>query len=147
MDNRLSAGQTFAYDSENHLKPINGGAVTLLYDDDGNRVAKTVSESHTLPGGRSEPDWLTAGGRRERQWCRSALLYLWPAPHRRDPVVPIPNWNRHRNLLPKPATYTRPICYAESRAEYRFESHGTSFGGFLIAKSFDKTFLDATYLE
>jgi RHS repeat-associated protein len=38
-----TGGKTYAYDSENHLKSMNGGAVTLLYDGDGNRVAKTVS--------------------------------------------------------------------------------------------------------
>ncbi|HEX6622132.1 MAG TPA: VWA domain-containing protein, partial [Pyrinomonadaceae bacterium] len=35
-------GQTYAYDSENRLKGVGGGAVTFLYDGDGNRVAKTV---------------------------------------------------------------------------------------------------------
>ncbi len=35
-------GKTFTYDSENHLLSMNSGAVTLLYDGDGNRVAKTV---------------------------------------------------------------------------------------------------------
>ena len=38
-----TGGKTFAYDSENRLKSMNGGAVTLLYDGDGNRVAKTVN--------------------------------------------------------------------------------------------------------
>jgi len=35
-------GKTFTYDSENHLTSMNGGAVKLYYDGDGNRVAKTV---------------------------------------------------------------------------------------------------------
>jgi YD repeat-containing protein len=34
---------SFTFDSENHLMSMNGGAVTLVYDGDGNRVAKTVS--------------------------------------------------------------------------------------------------------
>ena len=37
-----TGGKAFTYDSENHLMSMNGGAVTLLYDGDGNRVAKTV---------------------------------------------------------------------------------------------------------
>jgi RHS repeat-associated protein len=37
-----SAGKTFAYGFENRLKSMNSGAVTLQYDGDGNRVAKTV---------------------------------------------------------------------------------------------------------
>jgi RHS repeat-associated protein len=42
-----SAGRTFTYDFENRLKAMNGGAVTLVYDGDGNRVAKTVSGATT----------------------------------------------------------------------------------------------------
>ena len=38
-----SGGKTFAYDSENHLVSMNGGAVQIIYDGDGNRVAKSVS--------------------------------------------------------------------------------------------------------
>jgi RHS repeat-associated protein len=38
-----SGGKVFAYDSENRLKSMNGDAVTLLYDGDGNRVAKAAS--------------------------------------------------------------------------------------------------------
>jgi RHS repeat-associated protein len=37
-----SAGTTYAYDYQNRLKSKNNGAVTLVYDCDGNRVAKTV---------------------------------------------------------------------------------------------------------
>ena len=33
-----SSGRAYAYDSENHLVPMNGGAVTLVYDGDGNRA-------------------------------------------------------------------------------------------------------------
>jgi hypothetical protein len=33
----------FAYDSENRLKSMNGGAVTSIYDGDGNRISKTAS--------------------------------------------------------------------------------------------------------
>ena len=37
-----SRGNTFAYDFENHMVSKNGGAVSVVYDGDGNRVAKTV---------------------------------------------------------------------------------------------------------
>jgi RHS repeat-associated protein len=41
--NTLSTGgRTFAFDFENRIKSANGGAVTIIYDGDGNRVAKTV---------------------------------------------------------------------------------------------------------
>jgi hypothetical protein len=36
-----TGGKTFAYDSENHLMSM-GSTVALLYDGDGNRIAKTV---------------------------------------------------------------------------------------------------------
>jgi len=42
-----TGGKTFRYDTENHLISANGGAVTLLYDGDGNRVAKTANGSTT----------------------------------------------------------------------------------------------------
>src|SRR5208283_893351 len=38
-----SGGKTFAYDFENRLKSLNTVAVTIQYDADGNRVAKTVN--------------------------------------------------------------------------------------------------------
>ncbi|MGH9461081.1 MAG: RHS repeat-associated core domain-containing protein, partial [Vicinamibacteria bacterium] len=37
-----SSGKTFAYDFENRLKSVNGGAVVMGYDGDGHRVSKTV---------------------------------------------------------------------------------------------------------
>ena len=37
-----SDGHTYAYDFENRLVSYDGGAVTMVYDGDGNRVAKTV---------------------------------------------------------------------------------------------------------
>ncbi|MGA2649953.1 MAG: DUF2341 domain-containing protein [Terracidiphilus sp.] len=39
---KSTGGKTFAYDSENHLISMNGGAVSIVYDGDGNRVAKTA---------------------------------------------------------------------------------------------------------
>jgi YD repeat-containing protein len=38
-----SGANSFIYDSENELKTMNGGAVSILYDGDGNRVANLVS--------------------------------------------------------------------------------------------------------
>src|ERR1019366_3528354 len=35
--------KTFTYDSENRLKTMNGGAVRIVYDGFGNRVAETVN--------------------------------------------------------------------------------------------------------
>ena len=37
-----SSGSSFTYDFEDRLKSANSGAVTVVYDGDGNRVAKTV---------------------------------------------------------------------------------------------------------
>jgi RHS repeat-associated protein len=37
-----TGGSTFAYDSENHLTSMNNGAVSILYDGFGNRVAETA---------------------------------------------------------------------------------------------------------
>ena len=42
-----TGGKTFAYDSENHLVSMNGGAVTMIYDAFGNRVSKTVGNVTT----------------------------------------------------------------------------------------------------
>lgn len=42
-----SGGNTYAYDFESHLTSSNGGAVTVVYDGDGNRVAKTASGATT----------------------------------------------------------------------------------------------------
>jgi RHS repeat-associated protein len=38
-----TGGKTFAYNSQNQLVSMDSGAVTIVYDGDGNRVAKTVS--------------------------------------------------------------------------------------------------------
>ncbi|MGA3080440.1 MAG: RHS repeat-associated core domain-containing protein, partial [Terracidiphilus sp.] len=37
-----TGGKTYTYDAENHMTSANGGQVTMIYDGDGNRVAKTV---------------------------------------------------------------------------------------------------------
>jgi RHS repeat-associated protein len=42
-----SGGKTFTYDTENRLVSVNGGAVTIVYDGDGNRVSKTVGTTTT----------------------------------------------------------------------------------------------------
>jgi RHS repeat-associated protein len=38
-----SAGKTYTYDFENRIISVNNGAIALVYDGDGNRVAKTVN--------------------------------------------------------------------------------------------------------
>ena len=38
-----AGGKTFSYDSQNHLVAMNGGVVQMLYDGDGNRVAKSAN--------------------------------------------------------------------------------------------------------
>ncbi len=35
-------GRTFYFDSEDHLVSMNNGAVTIIYDGDGNLVSNTV---------------------------------------------------------------------------------------------------------
>jgi hypothetical protein len=42
-----SGGRTFAYDFQNRLKAMNGGAVSMLYDGGGNRVSKTANGTVT----------------------------------------------------------------------------------------------------
>jgi RHS repeat-associated protein len=43
----ISGARTFAYDFENRLKSMNNGAVRLVYDGNGDRVAKTVGGTTT----------------------------------------------------------------------------------------------------
>jgi len=40
---KAANNNSYAYDFENHLSSLNNGAVTYIYDGDGNRVAKTVA--------------------------------------------------------------------------------------------------------
>jgi len=39
----MTNGKTFSYDSQNEMLSMNGGAVQIMYDGDGNRVAKSVN--------------------------------------------------------------------------------------------------------
>jgi RHS repeat-associated protein len=70
-----SGGNYFAYDSENELKSMNHGAVTIIYDGDGNRVAKTVNNITTnylvddvYPTGLPQVVEETVNGVVERQY-------------------------------------------------------------------------------
>jgi RHS repeat-associated protein len=70
-----TGGKTFTYDSENHLMSMNAGAVTLVYDGDGNRVAKTVDGVTTRylvddlnPTGYAQVVEETVSGTVERQY-------------------------------------------------------------------------------
>jgi RHS repeat-associated protein len=64
-----SQGATYAYDSENRLKEVNGGAARYTYDGDGNRVAKTVGgvttsylvDTHSLTGHSQVVEELVGG--------------------------------------------------------------------------------------
>jgi len=71
-----TGGRTFAYDSENHLTSMNSGAVSIVYDGDGNRVAKTVSGVTTYylvdglnPTGYPQVVEELAGGTVTRQYA------------------------------------------------------------------------------
>ena len=73
-----TGGKTFSYDSENHLMSMNSGAVQLLYDGDGNRVAKSVNGVDTAT---DRADDLNPTGypqvvrRVERHWhCHTPIL-------------------------------------------------------------------------
>ena len=47
-----SGGKTFAYDFENRLVAMSSGAVSIVYDGDGNRVSKLANGvGDSLPGG------------------------------------------------------------------------------------------------
>jgi len=70
-----TGGKTFAYDSENQLVSMNGAAVTLVYDGDGNRVAKTASGSttrylvdHLNPTGYAQVVEETVNGAANREY-------------------------------------------------------------------------------
>jgi len=70
-----SGGRTFAYDSENHLTSMTGGAVALIYDGDGNRVTKTVAGVTTLylvddlnPTGYAQVIEEVSGGAVQREY-------------------------------------------------------------------------------
>jgi YD repeat-containing protein len=41
-----AGGKTFSYDSQNEMVAMNGGAVQIKYDGDGNRVAKSVTANN-----------------------------------------------------------------------------------------------------
>jgi RHS repeat-associated protein len=73
-----TGGKSFTYDSENHLMSMSetGTSATIVYDGDGNRVAKTVNNITTLylvddlnPTGYAQVvEELTANGTVERQY-------------------------------------------------------------------------------
>lgn len=71
-----ASGKTFAYDSQNQLVSMNGGQVSLVYDGDGNRVAKTANGAPTYylvddlnPTGYAQVvEELSASGTVERQY-------------------------------------------------------------------------------
>ena len=71
-----SGGQAYAYDSEHRIKSVGGGAVTLLYDGDGNRVQKTAGGVTTRylidelnPTGYPQVVEAAAGGGVQRRYA------------------------------------------------------------------------------
>ena len=76
-----SSGSTFTYDFENRIKSVNGGAVTIVYDGDGNRVAKTVGGVTTRylvddlnPTGFAQVVEEIVGGQVQRQYTYGNTL-------------------------------------------------------------------------
>lgn len=70
-----SSGASFTYDFENRLKSANSGAITIVYDGDGNRVAKTVGGVTTQylvddlnPTGSAQVVEEIVGGQVQRQY-------------------------------------------------------------------------------
>jgi len=60
--NTTASAHYFTYDFENHLKAQNGGAVSIVYDGDGNRVSKTAGgTTNDLRRRRQELDRLCTG--------------------------------------------------------------------------------------
>jgi RHS repeat-associated protein len=78
---RASGASTYAYDFENRVRSVNGGAVRLVYDGDGNRVAKTVGGVTTrylvddlTPTGYSQVAEELAGGAVQRAYTYGKRL-------------------------------------------------------------------------
>ena len=70
-----TGGKTFTYDSQNELTSINGGAVSIQYDGDGNRVVETASGVTTKylvddlnPTGYAQVVEETVNGAPEREY-------------------------------------------------------------------------------
>ena len=75
------SGSTFTYDFENRIKTANGGAVTIVYDGDGNRVAKTAGGVTTRylvddlnPTGFAQVVEEIVGGQVKRQYTYGNML-------------------------------------------------------------------------
>jgi len=82
-----SGGKTFTYDFENRLKSMTAGsvAVTIQYDADGNRVAKTVNGVTTRYFSRRvEPNRLRASSRRGHRRRSHQTVHLRSPAHQRD---------------------------------------------------------------
>jgi RHS repeat-associated protein len=78
---RAAAGSTYAYDFEDRIRTVNGGAARLVYDGDGNRVAKTVGGVTTrylvddlTPTGYSQVAEELAGGVVQRTYTYGKRL-------------------------------------------------------------------------
>lgn len=74
-------GKTYAYNFENRIKTVDGGALTFVYDGDGNRVAKTVGGLTTKylvddlnPTGYAQVTEEVAGGSVQRTYTYGNTL-------------------------------------------------------------------------
>lgn len=74
-------GKTYAYNFENRIKTVDGGALTFVYDGDGNRVAKTVAGLTTKylvdelnPTGYAQVTEEVAGGSVQRTYTYGNAL-------------------------------------------------------------------------
>lgn len=71
-------GKTYAYDFRDKLKSVNGGAITLKVDGDGQRVSKTVGGVTTnYLVDELSPTGLRAGGRGIGWRAGAASLHVW----------------------------------------------------------------------
>ena len=86
--NTLTAGgKSFTYDSQNHMTSMTNGStmVTMVYDGDGNRVAKMVGGVTTqYLVERNESYGLFASRRGSREWCGNQAVHVWPPKNQRE---------------------------------------------------------------
>ena len=84
-----TGGKSFTYDFENHLMSMtaSGKSVDILYDGDGNRVAKDRKwRNDPLPGGRPESNRLLTSCRGiERSGAVTTAVYIRSSAHQREP--------------------------------------------------------------